>query len=82
MRLGLALGDEVQGDEPRDHAVERAGARLQRASRLGGDALGDRVAVQGAARERQQQVVFEGAHAVKYASEYIRADGAMVTSSR
>ena len=60
--LGLALGDEVQRDEPRDDAVERAGARLQSTYRLGGDALGDRVAVQVPARERHQQVVLEKAH--------------------
>ena len=71
LRLGLALGDEAQGDEPRDDAVERAGARLQRAGRLGGDALGDRVAVQRARSRAPAAGGIRGGSSVNTHAEYI-----------
>ena len=61
--LAPALGDEPLADEPRDDAIERPGPRQQGAPRVGRDPLGDRVPMKRPAREGQQHVKLEQAHA-------------------
>ena len=65
--------DEATDHQAREHAVERAGARLQQATGLGGDGFFDRVTVQGAAGHGEKDVVFEAAQRLARRHIYLRS---------
>ena len=61
---GRRLANESRGEESCDDAIQRAGARNERAARLGDNSVLDGVAVEGSTREGEEDVILEGAHAV------------------
>ena len=60
--VGFGLDDQPECHQARDDAIHRTGARHDGSAGFPGDDVLDGVAVEGAASEREKNVVLEGAH--------------------